>query len=80
MSMLEALSEGGGGNAIEGARDAEAMSGDEDLLMERGNDLAPNNVCPLSMKQARLADFEQLLAALTFLSILCHICLEALSH
>ena len=58
--MLHAISEGDGEN--EEARDAGAMSGDEDLLMERGNDLALNTVCPLSMKEVRRAYFVQLLA------------------
>ena len=48
--MLQALSQGGQ-DEDEGGRDAEAMSGDDDLQMERGNDLAPNRVCPLSMKE-----------------------------
>lgn len=48
--MLQALSQGEQ-DEDEGGRDAEAMSGDDDLQMERGNDLAPNRVCPLSMKE-----------------------------
>ena len=52
-SMLQSLIEEGGQAADEEARDAEGMDGDDDLQMERGNDLAPNRVCPLSMKEVR---------------------------
>ncbi len=56
-SMLHTLSQEGGEAADDEARNAEAMDGDEDLQMERGNDLAPNRVCPLSMREVGTSPF-----------------------